>query len=421
MADSNTTGSKSGDDPKSTGRDIVSDIGKRVREKKEAYKRYNFERVQEEAFATFFDLAQEYTKLESLFQICVAVPKEFLGLDSRLYIINPKNSNLEKVCTSQEGMIPAERRVTSRLSIADVPVETEESWIFPIRGNHALRTFLPLYAESQILGYFEIYPKNVMDERKRFFLEKFANRIGYNLHQKMLIEQNLNHIKFINQLVADISHNVISPNLYYKLFLIRLRKNIVACDQVHHRLEEVIDQLSECQKDAVYEELSEILELVEKTNVNLEEDRQALSKHYEHTSLFLETLLRRDHFEKGTYVLRIQSCNFRTEILQPLLERYLPMFLKKHIVVDDRMLNVPDEQVTLSVDKGLISQVFDNFFSNALKYTREMQDQLGHAIKFFSFNRQILENFFGEGIDGVRFNFFTTGPPPFRGGRKAHF
>ena len=417
MADSSTPTSSSENTveavPRETGTEayIGSDIGARVREKKESYRRYNFERVQEEAFATFFDLAQEYTKLESLYQICVAVPKEFVGLDSRLYLINSKTGRLEMVCTSEGGLIPAEQRTASSLHLAEIPYETDDSCVFPIRGNLALRTFLPLFAESQILGLFEIHPKNGVDEREHLFLEKFTNRIGYNLHQKMLIEQNINHIKFINQLVADIAHNVISPNLYYKLFLIRLRKNIVSCDQAQHRLEAVLDEMMDQEDDAVSTELCEIHELIEKTTRNLEEDRKALAKHYEHTSLFLETLLRRDHFEKGTYVLKIQSCNFRTEIVQPLLERYLPMFSKKGIKVDNRMANVPDEQVTLSVDKGLISQVFDNFFSNALKYTREIVDQLGHPIKFVSYNREILKDFFGEGIDGVRFNFFTTGVP----------
>lgn len=390
---------------------LASDIRERVREKKKNYERYDLARVQEEAFATFFDLAQEYTQLESLYQICVAVPKEFVGLDSRLYIINPKTSRLEKVCSSEGGLIPADCRPQSSLEVTERPYETVESFVFPIRGNHALWTFLPIFAERQILGLFEIYPKNVVDERQHFFLEKLTNRMGFNLHQKMLIEQNINHIKFINQLVADIAHNVISPNLYYKLFLIRLKKNIVACDQVHHRLEELFDLLGDDWGEGISDELCEILELAEKTNRSLEDDRKALEKHYEHTSLFLETLLRRDHFEKGTYVLKIQSCNFRTEIIQPLLERYHPMLTRKQIQVDNRMVGVPDEQVTLSVDKGLISQVFDNFFSNALKYTRAVKDKLGNERKFVSYNRQILKDFFGQGIDGVRFNFFTTGEP----------
>jgi len=110
-------------------------------------------------------------------------------------------------------------------------------------------------------------------------------------------------------------------------------------------------------------------------------------------------------------VLRKQSCNFRTEIIKPLIDRYAGQFETKGITVDDRIENVPDEQVTLFVDKGLISQVFDNFFSNALKYTGQSKDELGQTIRLFSLNRQIIQGAFGEDKPGVRLNFFTTGKP----------
>jgi signal transduction histidine kinase len=59
----------------------------------------------------------------------------------------------------------------------------------------------------------------------------------------------------------------------------------------------------------------------------------------------------------------------------------------------------------------LISQVFDNFFSNALKYAETSEDNSGQSKKLFSLNRQIIRDMFGEDKPGVRFNFFTTGRP----------
>lgn len=382
----------------------------RVREKKESYRRYNLERIQEEAFATFFDLAQEYTSIENLYQICVAVPKEFFNLDTSLYVIHLKTLRLEKVCTSEKGLVPEEERLNFTIHLADAPYETEKSWVFPIRGNQALTKSVPFLTQSHILGMFEICPKGKVDTGKLFFLEKFTNRIGYNLHQKLLIQQNIDHIKFINQLVSDIEHNVISPNLYYKLFLLRLKKELAEYNRIQQQVRDMLLFL-QGEENPTSKELCEIYHAISQSNEALEEEWKALTKHYEHTSLFLETLFRRDHFEKGTYVLKKQSCNFRTEIIEPLLERYYPMFEKRDIAVDNRLENVPDEQVTLFVDKGLISQVFDNLFSNALKYTQEVEDQLGNRIKLVSYNRQILKDFFGEGIAGVRFNFFTTGKP----------
>ncbi|NTU48352.1 MAG: sensor histidine kinase, partial [Syntrophobacteraceae bacterium] len=369
--------------------DVMMDVYERVRTKKEAYQLYNFERLQEEAFATFFDLAQEFTNLDVLYQVIVAVPKEFFGYESRLYVIDAKTSRLERVCDTGEGLVQPAGRLSYTLNISDAPYETDESIFFPIRGNEALTKSVPFLAQLHVLGLLEIYPKSKVDPKNRFFMEKYANRIGYNLHQKMLIQQNLNHIKFTNQLVSDIEHNVISPNLYYKLFLIRLKKILEDYGKAQDKLRDTILFLQN-DDGPLSKGLCEIYHTVSQSNETLDEERKALTKHYEHTSLFLETLLRRDHFEKGTYVLRKQACNFRTEIIQPLLDRYRPLFERKGVAVDNRLDNVPDEQVTLFVDKGLISQVFDNLFSNALKYTQEVEDQLGNTIKLVSYNRQIL-------------------------------
>ena len=381
-----------------------------MREKKAAYRQYNLERWQEEAFATFFDLAQEYLSVESLWQIGVAVIKEFLGIESRLHIVNPKTTLLEMVCSSEEGLIPPEKRTPSSLALQAEPYKTEGALMFPLRGNKAYARFFPLQKEAAVLGLFEVPSPDDVNGENRFFLEKFSNRMGYNLHQKLLMRQHFDHIRFINQLVSDIEHNVINPNMYYKLFLLRLKKSLDAYERTGRKLEKAAAQLGE--PDTVASgEIREICREIEANNHTLAEEWKAFTKHYEHTSLFLESLFRRDHFEKGTYVLRKQSCNFRTEIIEPLLERYLPMFEKRGIAVDSILASAQDEQITLFVDKGLISQVFDNFFSNAVKYTGEVEDQWGNKIKLLSYDRRILKDYFGEGMNGVRFNFFTTGKP----------
>lgn len=391
--------------------ELAAVVFDRVREKKENYRLYNFERMQEEAFATFFDLAQEYTNLDYLYLVCVAVPKEFFGIESRLYVIDRKTSQLGKVCTSSDGVVPEQERQNFSLCAIEGPYETEESWIFPIRGNQALSQWISFLGQTQILGMFEIFPKASVDANAHFFFEKYTNRIGYNLHQKLLLQQNIDHIKFINQLVSDIEHNVISPNLYYKLFLKQLRKHLAEYGKVREQLRQLLFSIEGAVEEQFSEGLYEVAASLASNHHSLKAECEAFSKHYEHTSLFLETLFRRDHFEKGTYVLRRQACNFRTEILQPLLARYMPLFEKRGITVENRFEGVPYEQITLLVDKGLISQVFDNLLSNALKYAREVEDQLGNTIKLVSYNRQILNHFFETGIHGVRFNVFTTGIP----------
>jgi signal transduction histidine kinase len=93
------------------------------------------------------------------------------------------------------------------------------------------------------------------------------------------------------------------------------------------------------------------------------------------------------------------------------LARYLSRFKQRDIVVDNRLEDVPDEELELVVDKGLLAQVYDNFFSNAVKYTQEIVDEYGYSVKFVSYGKRLLEDYFGKGIDGIKFSVFTTGNP----------
>ncbi len=389
----------------------LEEVLKRVEQKKNDYQRYNFERLQEEAFATFFDLAQESAALDHLYLISVAVPRVFFGFESILYVVNPRTEQLEKVCTSTKGLVKGEDK-NDAIELREEPYKDEDGWVFPIRGNRALTQWVPFSGKKGILGLFKVSCERGLREEDLFFLQKFANRIGYNLHQKLLIQQNLEHLKFINQLVSDIEHNVISPNMYYKLYLIRMRKVIEEYKRIQKSIRDlIIFSQEQLQTLHVTRQICEVYHALASNNEKLEEELHALEKHYNHTSLFLETLLRRDHFVRGTYVLRKQPCKFKSEIIQPVLDRYESLFARKGIKINKALESELDEELTLLVDKGLISQVFDNLFSNALKYTQEIEDPMGNKVKLVSYDRQILKNYFGEGIHGVKFTIFTTGKP----------
>jgi signal transduction histidine kinase len=66
---------------------------------------------------------------------------------------------------------------------------------------------------------------------------------------------------------------------------------------------------------------------------------------------------------------------------------------------------MPDDDLPLSVDKGLMSQVYANLFSNAVKYVRRNHE----GKKYMAYGRILLKDYFGPGKDGVKFNVFTTG------------
>ena len=119
------------------------------------------------------------------------------------------------------------------------------------------------------------------------------------------------------------------------------------CVEICH-IEQLQDSLSDLCKD-IFKEYEEV------------------DKHYKNTSLFLESLLRRDHFEKGHIVLRRKMCRFRKEVLDPQLERYKQRLERRGISIDYHLGEMPDEDIPLAVDVGLISQVYANLFSNAEK------------------------------------------------------
>jgi signal transduction histidine kinase len=283
------------------------------------------------------------------------------------------------------------------LHLTSQPYALDHAWVAPIRGNLLLVDRLPFYAKDQIIGLLEVFPRDKMTARDQFFLEKYANRLGYNLHTKIISWQNIQHIRFINSLVADIEHNVILPNISLSLYLRHMRNHINTMKELDCLCDVT---LTDCQKyPQAQRTYRQIL-------ANLEEAYQALEQHYKGVSLFIESLFRPSHFQRGHLVLRRRTTRVQSDIIQPQLQLFLPKLKERHIDIDVALGGVPDEEMPLSVDKGLMAQVYANLFSNAVKYTRSDHD----GRKFLSYGRDLIPNFFGPGKDGVKFNVFSTGP-----------
>jgi signal transduction histidine kinase len=278
-----------------------------------------------------------------------------------------------------------------------------------IRGKSMLIDQLPFKTKDDILGLLEVYPADRLGPHDELFLEKYANRIGYNIHNKFLIEKNIEHLKFIRSLVADIEHNIIAPNIIYKLFLKHIRrkieKNIAVENDVAARKEK--GSTERAFLEDLRCELNEI-------NRGLLEELENIEKHYKNTSLFLETLLRRSHFDKGRLTLLTKKCYMNRDVVQPQLERFLDRFKRTGISVNYQLSGIPDQETISVVDVGLMSQVYANLFSNALKYTEEITTESGERKKYISYGHQIIEGYFGPGKDGIKYNVFSTGPhiPP---------
>jgi signal transduction histidine kinase len=377
---------------------MPSDLEKiitRVKEKRHAFKQYNFSFLEDDAIKTFFDLAQEYETLDNFYRVVVSVIKEFFNLESRLYLLAPED-RLELICDSIQGLYQERPPAPASIHLENQPYGLDNSWLLPIRGNLLLVDRLPFYAKEQLIGMLEVFPADRLNEHSRFFLEKYANRLGYNLHSKIISEQNIQHIRFINSLVADIEHNVIIPNISLSLYLRHLRDKI-----------KILKDLEcACKFKEAPEEQEQFHHLVQE----MEEDYKILEQQYKGVSLFIESLFRPSHFQRGHLVLRRKPHRVQREIIEPQLQLFLPRLKERRIEIDVALGGVPDEEILLSVDKGLMSQVYANLFSNAVKYART--NRVGS--KYLSYGREILKDYFGPGKDGVKFNVFSTGPhiPP---------
>jgi signal transduction histidine kinase len=366
----------------------------RIKDKRHAFQEYKFDCLENDALKTFFDLAQEYETLDNFYRLSVGVIKEFFGLDSALYLVSREGS-LRLVCDSLEGVYPDQPLASDRIRLDNQAYFQDGSWVGPVKGNMILVDRLPFYAKEQPIGMLEVFPEERVTERRRFFLEKYSNRLGYNLHNKIIAWQNIQHIRFINSLVGDIEHNIILPNISLSLYLRKLKSKIKSLRDL------------ECncfQKDSP--EAAKLQDLVEE----MEQDYQTLERQYRGVSLFIESLFRPSHFQKGHLVLRRRTTRVLSDIIKPQLQLFLAKLRERNIDIDVGLGGVPDVDFPLSVDKGLISQVYANLFSNAAKYTRTNHE----GRKYMSFGREELKDFFGPGKDGIKFNVFTTGPhiPP---------
>ena len=383
-------------------------IEKRISDKIRDYENYSFTQLQDCALKTFFDLAQEFEDQRDFYAICVMIPKVFYNLECILHLVNP-DGNLEMACHSEQlyGTFPEWSGGTTELF--EEQVILNDSFFIPIKANMQLLSTPAHTPDKGILGMFEIHSASELTDHMKLFYKKYVNRIGFQLHNRLVTEKNNEHLRFIKSLVNDIGHNVIVPNMYFSLFFRRMKGKIDRAEAVGNEMRRRLDAVGTACKDSVAHEIRPLAEELQYVNGSIEEQFQQILSHYEQTSLFLETLLRRSHFEEGRYVIEPKVIDFREKVIRPQLNRYLPRLEERGITVDNQLSGIPDVEITVVADVGLISQAYANLFSNAVKYTREVYDDAGQPYKFIAVGMESLQGYFGEGKDGIKFNVFSTG------------
>jgi len=391
--------------------DTFKAILKRVEEKKDDYATYDFERLEMAALNTFFDLAQEYDNLDYACVVSVTVPRIYFGLHCNLYLVDAKTEAITLAAESHPDPDRSGDDVPEYIQTHEAPYHQDDAYVVPIQGKKTPSSHILFYSEKDIIGIFEVLKAKQLTEEQLFFIEKYVNRIGYNLYNKFLAEQNIQHLKFINNLVADIEHNVIVPNIRYKYYFKQIRKYLSLSKEMEGDLDSLLDELKSHDRD-LYGKVSEKLERMIVVNRAVFKDQGKIEQHYKHTSLFLESLFRPDHFLFGEYILRKTPCYLCKNLVVPQLERYRSQFSQQGIVIDriiDHHKECEDHQV--KVDKGLMAQVVANLFSNATKYTESIEDESGNKGRKLDCGVAVIKDFFGSGHDGVRFNLFTSGKP----------
>ncbi len=381
-------------------------IVKRLNDKKTDYTAYGFSRVESNALKTYFDLAQEFESIEDVYQVSVAIPKSFFGLDARLYVMDPEENRLGLVSSTEEGEEMKGASPPDSVKAAGRPYTVDGSMVLTIRGNKQLIEQLPFTPDDDVIGLLQVYPYDSPDSHKELFYEKYANRIGFGIHMRFLLQKNIEHVRFIQNLVTDIEHNVIVPNMVYKLFLRRLGGKI----SKNREIEKVLKDLNCGSPTGDNAQVNNLLAELREVNRGLLEEFSNIQKHYESSSLFLETLLRKSHFDEGRLTLHKKACNMKKAVIAPQLDQFAPRFAERGINVEDRFSRKSEDETVSVVDVGLMAQVFGNLFSNALKYTREVVADDRKTVKYVAVGRENQVDFFGPGKNGVRYDVFTTGP-----------
>lgn len=383
--------------------DLVA-IRKRVKQKRYDYIRYDFSRKKNDILKTFFDLSQEFDSLPDLYRICVAIPLESFEVESRLYLFSDVHNGLELICSSENGIYESPPPCPDYVVMADEAYESEQSYMVPIFSKTMqLEHVRDTASGVTVIGMFEVYPVSKLTKSDKFFFTKYTNRIGYNLRKRMLAQQNIKHLKFIKNLVSDIEHNVIIPNMYYKHLFNKLKKKIDDLSELAAIIERFksveVQDPQMCQT---------VLEKISALKQELCSSYKEIDQHHANQSLFLESLFRKDHFEEGRLVLRQRSCKLEEEIIAPQLAHFHSRLSARGISID-----APDdmnmEEIEIKVDYGLLSQVYANLFSNAVKYTESVIDHTHSPRKSVAYGRKILYNHFGPGRAGIKLNVFTTG------------
>jgi signal transduction histidine kinase len=398
----------------------------RLTREAEKISRSRFSHLHNDLLKAFCNVVQAESSLDYFFKICASVPAALGDLHGALYLLNKKNGQLQCVCDSQQGIIDPPHAAPEYIVQADKtykaggamlyplfpvpPVEDTDTQVNVIADKKESSPFThdllhpdPFFTGNSLLGMFAVYPLADLSRQDQLFFSMLTNWIGYKLNNRLIAVQHLEHLRFLNSLGRDMGHNVIVPNMYFKYLLRKLEKKIDQIDQISW------EAAGQTGTDSRMDQCQQMFADCAAVKNDLQSCHQELVKHHTQISLFLESLFRVEHFTLGHLVVRPQKCLVEKDIVIPQLEMYAGRLADQGITID-KPRNMTGQEFPLMVDIGLLSQVYANLFSNAVKYTREIEHN-GRKRKAVAYGCEEVGDFPEPGRKGIKFNVFTTGPP----------
>ena len=366
----------------------VEAVRSRIEYKMRDYATYKFTPSQSSAINIFFDLAQEFDNIPQLHVLSVLILRMFFQYETELYL-KDEQTELTLVTPSVADDAPEPPHLRPEVW------NDNNRYYFPVRGRSSLvlTRAQRIVTDENIIGVLVLYADKTLESHDLLFLKKFANRLGFCLHNKILAERNSRHILFLRKLAHDIGHNIITPNLRLKYQL--------------HQLEGQINALKEISEHPADEATMQDMRILQR---RMAEQIKTITGNFQNSALFLESLLRQSHFDMGHYVLRRTRLDMAAMVVMPQFERYRPYFEERGLVMEDAQPSYPPTPCVVEADLGLISQVVANFLSNAVKYCTPKKDGSCEI----RCKVEALPNAFEDGGAGVKVSVFSSGPniPP---------
>ncbi|MDR1685384.1 MAG: HAMP domain-containing histidine kinase [Desulfovibrio sp.] len=317
----------------------------RIGAKIDAYRNYAFTDRQARAMNIFFDLAQEFEEIRQVHILAVLVLDMLFDYEAWLYV-RDEDDRLTPVTPGLDAGVPA---------VGDVPDALWRAGSFcfiPVHGKSAGRT---AHTGDELLGLLVLRERTIIPEHTQLFLQKYANRLGYCLHNKLMAAHNIGHLRFLRKLSKDIGHNIITPNMRLKRHLNLFQTNL-------ERLDERLEALSGAGSAAAFQDITSLRRV-------MDEQFSAITAGFNNSALFMESLMRQSHFELGHFVLRVARVDMGKTIVTPQFERYRYLFEERGVEMEGGRAVLPVDPCFVEADYGLISQVLANLLSNAAKYS----------------------------------------------------